>query len=337
MTNEDTRKMIAVETKPAPCHQTRKRGARRKRPLSAYNIFYQTESLKLQDERRATFRKMIQSSASTESFKAIDKMGFVDLARYMASKWSTLDEQSKAHFQTLARTELIMYNEEMQTRQVHGLPQELLPRITSVPAHPINSTIIEAPLHCSDGQVNKFDLPATKTDELLAGSGDLASADSQVTLNVPSKEVLPYSSPSLSSWLLAATLPNVTTSIPSQTRVCQTSMLPSSPAAPLQKALNCMPSLPTYEAATSGYSIGLKSPADETSCFRWIDHSKTPSQQLPPPSQQLSPSNQLYMMDRLSSSMDEDEQDFFISCFSTQNKEQQTKPTLTRGKHRREI
>jgi HMG (high mobility group) box len=88
-----------------------------KRPLSGYNLFFQSERKKLiamlpevanleeygltERERKAKHRKMH------------GKIGFAELARNIAKKWNSLDDTEKAVFEACARTEKEKYQEEL--------------------------------------------------------------------------------------------------------------------------------------------------------------------------------------------------------------------------------
>ena len=93
---------------------------RPKRPLSAYNIFFQherekivsnspdtpvtLESLKVDPNRRPKKRRHRKSHG---------KIGFADLARTIGEKWKSLDSESKSVFEACARKEKQRYQEEI--------------------------------------------------------------------------------------------------------------------------------------------------------------------------------------------------------------------------------
>jgi hypothetical protein len=100
--------------------QTKKRSWKKpkdkpRRPLSAYNLFFQSERKKLiamlpdianikeygftEEERKAKHRKMH------------GKIGFAELARNIADKWNNLDDTEKATFEATARIEKEKYQE----------------------------------------------------------------------------------------------------------------------------------------------------------------------------------------------------------------------------------
>ncbi len=268
-----------------------------KRPLSAYNIFYQSERKKLQEERRASFQDMVQNSASTESFKALNKMGFVDLARHVALKWSTLDKESKAYYETLARHELLRYDEEMLRRQEVGSQKRLFSSNTATensnntPLSPNREGHME---HSIDGNI-----------DVNSGSEKRVRDDNRLLYDGPSP-----------SWLLTASLPDRNTNLSthwSSERQTSMSLPPVTTAGALQNALDFMPLFPKFEAASMRTATNLQ----------WIDHSKTPSHlQLSLQERQPSwhASLQLILLEQLSSEMDEEEQEYLISCFSTPKK-----------------
>ena len=72
-----------------------------KRPLSAYNLFFQTERIKLLESHSACEQK--------DGKKGHGKIGFGGLARKIADKWKVTDEIIKAHYKELAAKEKRQY------------------------------------------------------------------------------------------------------------------------------------------------------------------------------------------------------------------------------------
>ena len=69
-----------------------------RRPLSAYNLFFQAER-----------QKMIAEREAAERMGTTPKVGFSGLAKTIAARWNKIDPHEKAHFEELAREEKIRY------------------------------------------------------------------------------------------------------------------------------------------------------------------------------------------------------------------------------------
>jgi hypothetical protein len=72
-----------------------------KRPLSAYNLFFQAERKNLLAERSVLAQGTPTYSPS--------KLGFANMAKTIASKWNTIDLASKKHFAGLAKHEKLRH------------------------------------------------------------------------------------------------------------------------------------------------------------------------------------------------------------------------------------
>ncbi len=89
----------------------RKSGDKPKRPLSAYNIFFQLERQKLLEEGEQNLDGVATENTKGKISKA--KLGFASLARYIAAKWKNIDDDSLAHYQDLADKEQRRYMNEL--------------------------------------------------------------------------------------------------------------------------------------------------------------------------------------------------------------------------------
>jgi hypothetical protein len=95
-----------------------------KRPLSAYNIFFQHEREKIitdapEQELSLDFIISVQKMASKRKEKrrhrkTHGKIGFADLARKIAEKWKKLDSESKSYFEARAEAEKARYKRELE-------------------------------------------------------------------------------------------------------------------------------------------------------------------------------------------------------------------------------
>mmetsp|Transcript_5606 Transcript_5606/g.8613 ORF Transcript_5606/g.8613 Transcript_5606/m.8613 type:complete len:417 (+) Transcript_5606:129-1379(+) len=103
---ESQRKKRYYETtpekdRPTPCRRRRKKpNGMPKRPLSAYNIFFQKERVKLME--------------SGETTSASGKIGFEELGRIIGQRWRTLDASTLDTYKGLADEDSDRYREEME-------------------------------------------------------------------------------------------------------------------------------------------------------------------------------------------------------------------------------
>ena len=88
-----------------------------KRPLSAYNLFFQSERQKLiallPDVANLEEYGLTERERKAKHRKMHGKIGFAELARNIANKWNNLDDTEKATFEACARTEKEKYQEEL--------------------------------------------------------------------------------------------------------------------------------------------------------------------------------------------------------------------------------
>jgi hypothetical protein len=117
--NEEIKPVFSPPTPPLTAEGddkvTRKNGGRKrgwkkprdkpKRPLSAYNLFFQYE------------RERILSDApdpgAAKPRRSHGKIGFAPLARSIAAKWGKIDSAARSHFEGLAAKDKERYNREM--------------------------------------------------------------------------------------------------------------------------------------------------------------------------------------------------------------------------------
>jgi HMG (high mobility group) box len=103
--------------KPEKKRSWRKPKDKPKRPLSAYNLFFQSERQKLiailPDIADLGEYSLTDRERKVRHRKMHGKIGFAELARNIANKWHNLDETEKATFEACARTEKEKYQEEI--------------------------------------------------------------------------------------------------------------------------------------------------------------------------------------------------------------------------------
>jgi len=78
-----------------------------KRPLSAYNLFFQKEREAIVGSQKS------KQEGKRRHRKAHGKIGFADLAKTIAEKWKNLDEESKAVYEEKASVEKARYKREL--------------------------------------------------------------------------------------------------------------------------------------------------------------------------------------------------------------------------------
>ena len=96
MADKEQRKKFPPQKQQQSAISRAEKKLKAKRALSAYNLFFQEERRRVQDERQAQIKMMLQNKASTDSLKTVETMGFVSLARHIATKWNELDDESRA-------------------------------------------------------------------------------------------------------------------------------------------------------------------------------------------------------------------------------------------------
>lgn len=90
-----------------------------KRPLSAYNLFFQ-------HERRVILEGITSdpqaSHPGSKPRRSHGKIGFAALARTIAAKWKTIDEATLAHYEQLVMQQKKVYNEKMRRFKAQRAP-----------------------------------------------------------------------------------------------------------------------------------------------------------------------------------------------------------------------
>lgn len=93
-----------------------------KRPLSAYNLFFQHERNRILDRipsAAAAVDAKPPSGQRRRHRKSHGKIGFADLARGIAEKWKTLDAESKRDFEAMAAVEKGRYRDALAVWNAH--------------------------------------------------------------------------------------------------------------------------------------------------------------------------------------------------------------------------
>lgn len=193
-----------------------------RRPLSAYNLFFQHERQNL-----ITIRD--QKAIPFEKKEGIG--GFAGLARSIASKWKDLDENSRTLFDDKAKIDRARYKAEVKLwKSKHSLKK--LETVVCSPSTPSLQQLLSLSLH----QKECLEVPAIVTPERL----QMLHSSSQTTRTL------------LQQLLLSTTNFNIQTCVSSTPLVSRTSM-------PLQMTLDdvpslCMSGLPNTSTLDFGYS-----------------------------------------------------------------------------------
>ena len=134
-TEEGPAKISAKKEKPtSPASETGKRPKSRrsrkahptdrpKRPLSAYNIFFQYERAKMLGEARNDGGMVAKGDADRKKSKPIS-IGFAEMARTISRKWKAIDPETMAFHEKKAAAEKERYKEQM--RRYNKKQQEAL-------------------------------------------------------------------------------------------------------------------------------------------------------------------------------------------------------------------
>jgi HMG-box domain len=84
-----------------------------RRPLSAYNLYFKDERLRLVGERQGS-KTSKKSSSGRRAAKGTAGVGFAQMARAISATWKQLDPETRAKYDALAAVELQRYHERKQ-------------------------------------------------------------------------------------------------------------------------------------------------------------------------------------------------------------------------------
>jgi len=84
-----------------------------KRPLSAYNLFFQRERQAILGD-RLTQEFKVTASSKRKHRKTYGKIGFADMARSIGLRWKQLDSDARREYEKQAKFERERYSKEME-------------------------------------------------------------------------------------------------------------------------------------------------------------------------------------------------------------------------------
>lgn len=126
-----------------------------KRPLSAYNLFFQHE--------RAQILKTTPSKyEGNKPRRSHGKIGFASLARSVAAKWNNIDPETRKHFDRLAAEDKERYKREMEAwKEAQTLKQKAETLMNSANCAPVSSSSFAQQAFCSssNGMPGAISLP----------------------------------------------------------------------------------------------------------------------------------------------------------------------------------
>jgi HMG (high mobility group) box len=144
-----------------------------KRPLSAYNLFFQSERKKLiamlPDVANIEEYGLTERERKAKHRKMHGKIGFAELARNIANKWNNMDDTEKAAFEACARTEKEKYQEEIDKwKTTNGYVQKRRKRNRG---SQVAKTCLPAlTVELSSNDTLKFECPSVVSSQSLVNS-----------------------------------------------------------------------------------------------------------------------------------------------------------------------
>lgn len=110
---KQTSKVVKAKTPSKNSKAWRKPKDMPRRPLSAYNFFFQSERRKLLAEADAAEQAAIGQIGEASAVQRPNRLGFADLARAIAKAWKGIDDETKAPFKQQARIDKVRYKREL--------------------------------------------------------------------------------------------------------------------------------------------------------------------------------------------------------------------------------
>ena len=140
-----------------------------RRPLSAYNLFFQAER-----------QKMIAEREAAERMGTTPKVGFSGLAKTIAARWNKIDPHEKAHFEVLAREEKIRYKRAVSLwKKAVKQQKKLAKNGTAAPASARSQggAAIQNAIMCNSSSMNSQVSPSSSNASLMNTNTSCSNLD----------------------------------------------------------------------------------------------------------------------------------------------------------------
>jgi hypothetical protein len=130
-----------------------------KRPLSAYNLFFQHERNRLKAEQHsqaaADAKAKSKKTGTKRKHEKVSGIGFASLAKLVAARWNSLDAETKAPFEERAGVDKARYDKAVAIWRVKHNKKKALEKagkLVAAPASPPDDLVDVSPVDPSDHQ-----------------------------------------------------------------------------------------------------------------------------------------------------------------------------------------